>query len=292
MDKLEKAVQKARVARQATVAGNAGRPAPVSVAIADRTAGPALSRTVRVEDGILEQSRVVSHRTRHQDADIFRLLRTQVLQQLAQADHRSLAITSPHYGDGKTTVSFNLALSIAQDLKQTVLLVDLDLRKPDVHKRMGLKSPLGLSDYLINDVPLSECLVRTSFERFSVLPAGQSLDNSSEVLGSPKMAALAREMEGRYDDRLIIYDMPPLLDQDDSLAFFPHVGSVLLVVRDGVTKTVDVKSSINALSSMRLIGTVLNRVAAYAGDIHARLQDLVSCSRCNRSGCCKTHLDA
>ena len=107
-------------------------------------------------------------------------------------------------------------------------------------------------------MPLNECLVRPSFERLSILPAGKSLDHSSEVIGSPKMAALAEELERRYHDRLIIYDMPPILEQDDSLAFLPHVGAVLLVVRDGVTPVGDIKHSVTALSGAHVIGTVLN----------------------------------
>jgi capsular exopolysaccharide synthesis family protein len=263
MDKLEKAVQKARQNRQ-TATGNMGASAqPGGTNEASLLPPiPIPDDQIRAEEEFLERSRVVAHRTRHKDADIFRILRTQVLQSMANADHRSLAITSPNYRDGKTTVAFNLALSIAQDVKQTVLLVDLDLRKPDLHNYVGLESPPGLSDYLIHNTPLSDCLYRTSFERFSILPSGRSLDNSSEVLGSPKMAALAEELERRYHDRLIIYDMPPILAQDDSIAFFPHVGAVLLVVRDGVTKIADIKQSINALSGAHLIGTVLNKVAA------------------------------
>ena len=92
------------------------------------------SQSEHAEESYLEKSRVVAHRTRNEESDIFRRLRTQVLQAMAQAEHRSLAITSPNYGDGKTTVAFNLAVSIALDVKQTVLLVDLDLRKPDMHK--------------------------------------------------------------------------------------------------------------------------------------------------------------
>ena len=262
MDKLEKAVQKARLARQSSLGTVAH---PKALGEAKKSSGafhmpssPGAPET-HAEETYLEKSRIVAHRTRHEESDIFRILRTQVLQAMAQAEHRSLAITSPNYGDGKTTVAFNLAVSIALDVKQTVLLVDLDLRKPDMHKMIGLESPLGLTDHLINDVPLADCLVRPSFERLSILPAGKALDHSSEVIGSPKMAALAAELERRYHDRLIIYDMPPILEQDDSMAFLPHVGAVLLVVRDGVTPIPDIKHSLSALTGAHVIGTVLNK---------------------------------
>ena len=260
MDKLEKALLKARQARQDAAPESRGNDRSTAVSdlpVAPRP--PEKTSSDMVVNLQLEQSRVVAHRTRHQDADTFRILRTQVLQAMAQSGLRSLAITSPHYGDGKTTIACNLALSIVQDVKQTVLLVDLDLRKPDLHRYMGLPAPFGLTDYLMDRAPLEDCLVRPPFERLSILPAGQSLDNSSEVLASPRMAALARQLEREYDDRLVIYDMPPLLDQDDSMAFFPHVGSVLMVVRDAVTSVADVKRAMSALSATHLIGTVLNR---------------------------------
>jgi capsular exopolysaccharide synthesis family protein len=266
MDKLEKALEKARLERQANAASRivesapAVQPLPPVASVAPTAARQARTKRTAAEEAILENSRVVSHRTRHRDADAFRMLRTQVLQHLAASGRRSMAITSPHYGDGKSTISSNLALSIAQDVKHTVLLVDLDLRKPDIYRYLGLKTDVGLSDHLIDDVPLEKCIVQSPFDRLAILPGGKPVDNSSELLGSPKMAALVKELE-KQPDRLVIYDMPPLLDQDDSMVFFPHVGGVLLVVRDGVTKTADVKRTFSALSNTNYIGSVLNRLA-------------------------------
>ena len=180
---------------------------------------------------------------------------------MAQNGMRTLGITSPNYGDGKTTIALNLALSIALDLKQTVLLADLDLRKPDMMNYLGLTAPLGLSDYFLSDTPIADCLIRPSFDRLSLLPAGRRLEHSSEALGSPKMAALAEEMKTRYADRLIIYDLPPVLSQDDPLVFLPHIDGVLLVVNEGYSTTQDVTSTLRTLSNAHVIGTVLNHAA-------------------------------
>src|SRR5262249_23739909 len=155
-----------------------------------------------------------------------------ILQIMNQSGHRTLAITSPNYGDGKTTIALNLGLSLALDVKQTVLLADLDMRKPNLHTFLGLEPTVGLSDYLARNVPIPQCLVRPAYDRITLLPAGTPLDNSSEMLGSPKMMALAQEIRDRYIDRMIIYDMPPVLAQDDPIAFLPNVDAVLLVVRD------------------------------------------------------------
>ena len=196
--------------------------------------------------------------TRNPQADVFRMLRTKVMQIMKQNNLRTLAITSPNYGDGKTTTALNLSLSLALDVKQTVLLVDLDLRKPNLHDFLNKDPEVGISNYLLKDTPLQDCLVRPPIERLNTLPAGPSMEHSSELLASPKMAGLARELKTRYPDRIVIYDMPPVLAQDDSIAFLPHVDAVLLVIRDGITKVDEVKQCLESLSKTNVIGTVLN----------------------------------
>lgn len=234
------------------------RPMAVNGSFADQLATFSVSKPVPVDESLLEKHRILAHRVRSPDADVFRILRTQILQIMNRSGFRTLAITSPHYGDGKTTIALNLAMSIALDLKQTVLLADLDLRKPNLHEYMGLDPEVGLSNYLLRGASLKECLVRPAFDRLNTLPAGPAIDYSSEILGSPKMAVLAQELKSRYPDRMIIYDMPPVLAQDDSNAFLPHVEAVLLVVRDGVTHTEELKRCLDRLSNANVIGTVLN----------------------------------
>ncbi len=224
---------------------------PASLATMGEAVSPEFDRQ-------LEQNRIVAHRARHPEADLFRLLRAQVLQAMNKAGFKTLAITSPSYGDGKTTIAINLAVSIAQDVNQTVLLVDLDLRKPCVDKYLGLSQTRGLTEHLMCNAPLSECLVRLPFERLRVLPVGEMFDHSSELLGLPKMGALADELRSRYPDRMIIYDMPPLLEQDDPLTFLPHVDAYLLVVQDGVTKEDSLKRCTDILGKANVIGCVLN----------------------------------
>lgn len=277
MDKLEKALQKAREAREIKLQQREREGqflAPLPEARQVTAAEQQQSVIVPVHDGYLERYHVVSHRTRSREADVFRILRAQVLQIMGQNNYRTLGVTSANYGDGKTTVALNLAISIAQDQKQTVLLVDLDLRKPSVTQYLGIEPPYGISDYYNNAVPLSKCLIRPSFERLNILPAGAPMDNSSEVLGSPRMAELARELKSRYPDRIIIYDLPPTLAQDDPIAFLPQVDGVLLVVNDGVTRIEEVKRSMNVLVNANVIGTVLNN-----SDGHQRESRLVSLSK-------------
>ncbi len=221
-------------------------------------AGQPRSNSFDINESHLERHRILSHHPRTLEADIFRILRSRVLQIMNTSGYRTLAITSPNYGDGKTTIALNLAVSIALDLKQTVLLADLDLRKPNLYEYLGIEPSVGLSNYLLHDTPLHECMVRPTFDRLNTLPAGPPLDYSSEILGSPKMAALANELKSRYPDRLVIYDMPPVLAQDDSIAFMPHVDAVLMVVRDGVTRAHEIRRCLDSLATTNVIGTVLN----------------------------------
>jgi protein-tyrosine kinase len=266
MDKLAKALNKARAQRSQrinTAAVQRGA-ATTRGQTQHYDAPPAIdtSHAVKISDLVLERNRIIAHRTRSKEADTFRILRTQVLQAMTQGNMKTLGVTSPNYGDGKTTIAINLALSIALDLNQTVLLVDLDLRKPNITEYLGVTAPVGLTDYFTRDVPIADCLIRTSFERLSVLPAGRVLDHSSEVLGSPKIAALAEELRTRYPDRMIIYDLPPILAQDDPLVFLPHVDGVLLVVNEGNTRTHELRSAMRSLGNAHVLGTVLNNSQA------------------------------
>ncbi len=209
-------------------------------------------------EGALDQHRIVGHRTRSKEADTFRFLRTQILRTMNENGFKTLAISSPRYGDGKTTTATNLAVSIAQDLKQTVLVVDLDLRKPSLAEYLEIDAKVGLTDYLADKASVKDCLVRMPFERISIFPAGNPVDRSSETVGSPQMEKLAEELKSRYDDRIIIYDMPPLLEQDDPLVFLPHVDAFLMVVREGVTTVDEIKRSLDILESAKVVGVVLN----------------------------------
>ena len=206
----------------------------------------------------LDVNHIVSHRVRSKEADTFRFLRTQILQLMKKNGYKTLAISSQRYGDGKTTTAANLAVSIAQDLKQTTLLVDLDLRNPSLSEYLGIHSPVGLTDYLRDNATVKDCLVHLPFERINLFPAGYAIDQSSETLGSPEMEKLASELRERYDDRMIIYDMPPLLQQDDPLVFLPHVDAFLLVVREGITTVDEVKRCLDILESTNVLGVVLN----------------------------------
>lgn len=238
--------------------------------LAEAPAAPALrppscTRVVPVAEAFLRQQRIVAGIDSMETSDLFRILRTSVAQRLAVSGGNTLGITSPSMADGKTVVSANLAISLSRLPQHTVLLVDLDMRRPNLHKVFGLEAAPGLTDYLLGDTPLSACLVNPGIERLVLLPCGASQRTSSEILSSAKMAALALELKNRYPDRIVLYDMPPLLPTDDALVFLEHIDASLLVVQEGKTRRPEVQRALELLKDHYLVGTVLNKSRSPAG---------------------------
>ncbi len=208
---------------------------------------------------MLRQRRVVAQENYGVEAETFRLLRTKVLKQLRDNNWNSFGITGPGQGAGKSMVAVNLAIAIAKEVNQTVLLVDLDLRFPKVHWYFGFKPEKGLRDYLISDIPLNEILVNPEVERLVVLPGRGQAIGSSELLSAPKMHAMVQEIKQRYKSRIIIFDLPPVLASDDVLASMHYFDAALLVVEEGGSKPEEVTRSLQLLSGTHLLGTILNK---------------------------------
>ncbi len=108
-------------------------------------------------------------------------------------------------------------------------------------------------------MPIQEILFTPSIERLVVLPGREAIQNSSEMLRSPKMVALVNELKHRYPDRLIVFDLPPILAADDALSFAPYTDSMLLVAEAGGTSRDDLQKALEVLKSVPVIGTVLNK---------------------------------
>jgi capsular exopolysaccharide synthesis family protein len=208
----------------------------------------------------LREKRIVATNDLSIPANAYRILRTQVLQRMQANGWNTLAITSPGENEGKTLTAINLAISLAKEVTFTVLLVDANLRQPTVHEYFGLDLQPGLSDYLVHDRPLSELLINPAgLDRFVLLPGGQPLANSSEMLNSPKMARLVEDLKTRYPKRIVLFDLPPLLSSSDALAFSPYVDAALLVLEDSKTQVEDAQHASNMLEKTPIVGTVLNK---------------------------------
>lgn len=217
------------------------------------------TKSIDVSRAFLREKRIVSGFEQGVYTDAFKILCTQVLQKMRDSGWNALAITSPGENEGKTMTAINLAISMATEVNQTVLLVDANLRHPSVHQYFGLGEGVGLSDYLTGDTPVETMLIHPGIDHFVILPGGKPLLNSAEMLGSPKMAKLVQELKQRYPSRIVLFDLPPLLSAADALAFAPYVDAALLVVEEAKTKDEDIIRAAGLLGSTNLIGTVLNK---------------------------------
>ena len=206
------------------------------------------------------------------EAEQFKLLRTRLLFP-SQESHppRTIMVTSALPGEGKSFVSANLAVSIAQGIKEHVLLIDCDLRRPTTHRFFGYSGYVpGLSRYLSDGATsLEDVLVKTSIEKLTLLPAGIPVFNPAELLSSPRMTDLIGEVRTRYDDRYIILDTPPPKMIAEANALARQVDAILLVVRYGRTPRAVLKDLVETLSKEKIIGTVINRFDIPMGSLYS-----------------------
>lgn len=217
------------------------------------------TRSVTLKPEVMRANHLVMALPNDPRADVFRVLRTRILRQLRLNGWTSFAVTSVAPGAGKTFVSINLAMALAMEGNQSILLVDADLRRPAVAPRMGLSADKGLVDYLENDIPLETTLIHPGIERLVVLPGRDTNVGSSELIASSKMARLVDEMKQRYASRIIIFDIPPLCAADDVLLLTQYVDAVLLVVEDEKDTDDELETALQALENSNLLGLVLNK---------------------------------
>jgi len=267
MERIKQALElarKERIKNGGKVTGSIAKPVVTPQSVEEQNITYTSTRTVPMPIGELREKRIITEQ-QNSISDAYRVLRTQVLQRLNEKNWNTLAITSPGSAAGKSLTAINLAISLAREVDNTVLLIDANLRSPKLDKYFDFHAEYGLSDYLLNDKPLGEMLVNPEgVSRFVVLPAGRAIANSSEMLSSPKMQRLVEEVKHRYPSRIIIFDLPPLLESSDALAFVPNADATLVVIEEGATQESELKQAFELLQGTEVIGTVLNK--AYTAD--------------------------
>jgi protein-tyrosine kinase len=236
-----------------------GRQSPTAAPPLPENFVPVQYRPAPVDPQAMERNRVL---LRVPDVGIsraYKILRTRVLHRLAANNWFSLGITGTMAGEGKSLTSVNLALALAQDVNTSVFLVDLDLQRPQLGNYLGMSYEHGLTDYLTGQVELDQIIYDIGVKRLAVIPNASSVENSSELLGSPRMGEFLTSLEAQIPRRIIVFDMPPLLVTDDVLAFAPRVDTFLLVVSQGQTARRTLANAKEVLAEVNLMGVVLNR---------------------------------
>lgn len=203
---------------------------------------------------------------RTQISEEFRLVKRPLLSNAFRRDGKAIKngnmimVTSALPGEGKTFTAINLATSIALERDQTVLLVDADVAKASIPEFLGIPYEKGLLDVLADEsVPLSDVLIRTQIENFSILPAGRRHRNSTELLASEAMRKLVEELANRYPDRIIIFDSPPLLATSEASVLAAHMGQIVMVVETGKTPQEALREALNHIEQCEFIGVVMNK---------------------------------
>ncbi|HZK14444.1 MAG TPA: CpsD/CapB family tyrosine-protein kinase, partial [Desulfobaccales bacterium] len=218
------------------------------------------TRKVTVDMDLLRRNRLIVPGCDENLGEAYKLLRTHILHSTKRESRNTLMVTGPLPNEGKTLTAINLAIAISQRVGQTVLLVDGDLRNPSVHRYLDLPAGPGLVDYLTSGYPIAECLVHPEgLANLVVLPAGQSTTQAGELLSSPLMVDLVRELKHFYPDRYVLFDLSPLL-YADPLAFAPLVDGIILVVEAGSTPREEITRAQETLKEFPVLGCVLNKI--------------------------------
>ncbi|MCP4338404.1 MAG: polysaccharide biosynthesis tyrosine autokinase [Desulfobulbaceae bacterium] len=192
-------------------------------------------------------------------AESFRVLRSKILlPQDGRPAPKTIMVTSALPREGKSFVSANLGIALAQGVDEHSLLVDCDLRVPSLAKLFGVPCERGLVDYLQGRGDVSDLLQKTSMEKLSILASGLPPANPAELLGSARMENLVAELAGRYPDRYVIFDTPPFEVASESKVLAQAVDGVVLVVRQGVSARTLIEKIISEIGRDKIIGVIFN----------------------------------
>jgi len=196
----------------------------------------------------------------------YRKLKTMILKMTRNELRNMLLVTSSLSGEGKSVTCANLAILLAREYGQTVLLVDADLRKPALQNYLGIAPVFGLADCLNDRIDVGKAIVKTGLAKLSFLSAGKEVADPAELLSSYRMKELLAELKHRYRDRYIIIDTSPTLLFADTLALSTLVDGVVVVVKEGVASLQGIRETLDILKGTSLLGIVYNDVSAESLD--------------------------
>lgn len=191
-------------------------------------------------------------------AEQYRTIRNNIQYAVEGNNIQSLLITSPSGGEGKSTTVVNLAASMAQR-GDRVLIIDANLRDPNLHKQFNTQISPGLSNILAKQQPIEDTIQPTEIEGLDILPSGQRLNHSTEQLDSVAMLEVLDYAKGQYD--IVLVDCPSVLDVPDTCALASICDGVVLLVKKGKTKLSLAEEAKRSLefAKANIVGVVLNQ---------------------------------
>jgi exopolysaccharide/PEP-CTERM locus tyrosine autokinase len=192
------------------------------------------------------------------DAENFKVLKSQILFPRDGVKPRIVMVTSAFPSEGKTFVAANLAASLALGIDEYVLLIDCDLRKPDLHEMFGCSNTEGIQEYLTGRRKLPDLIIRTGIEKLSLLTGGRSSSHPAELLASSMMKEFLEEVKGRYQDRFIIIDAPPSQVTAETNVLANYMDGIIFVVMAKKSPRETIQRSIENLGRNKILGIVFN----------------------------------
>ena len=227
------------------------------------------SRCVELDLAMLQATGIVTpNAPRSHIADEFRVIKRPLLSNAmgrgaAALPHANLImVTSAVAGEGKSFTSVNLAMSIAAELDHTVMLVDADVARPSILSMLGLPPGPGLLDLLEGKTAMSGVLMKTNIDTLTILPSGTPHARATELLASDAMRVLLDDISKRYQDRIVIFDSPPLILTTEARVLASQMGQVVMVVHAGKTLQADVQHALATIEACPVKMMLLNQLPA------------------------------
>jgi Mrp family chromosome partitioning ATPase len=213
----------------------------------------------------MRQNRVVTFQRGDPVHATFDMMRTKTLRMMRDKGWTSLGITSPTAGCGKTTVGLNLAFSLAHQADLHTVLMDLDLRRPAVAKHIGLSEPQSMAGVLQGTRGFAENFVRYG-DNLAIGTSARGIRSASEILQHAVTERVLTDLKAQFQPDIVIYDLPPMLVNDDVLAFLPHVDCVLLVAAAERSRLDEIdKCEQDLAEQSNVLGVILNK-CRYPGE--------------------------
>jgi exopolysaccharide/PEP-CTERM locus tyrosine autokinase len=240
---------------------------PAAAVVAPEAAPVQTSQRVEINLDALAAAGIVSpNAPRSQIADQYRVIKRPLIGNAMGKgatvieNGNLIMVTSSLPGEGKSFTAINLAISIAAELDNTVMLVDADVARPSVLRVLGLPAGPGLLDLLSDDsADLSTMLLKTNIDKLTILPSGTPHERATEMLASDAMTRLLSDMAKRYSDRIIVFDSPPLLLTTESRVLATHMGQIVMVIHAEKTLRSDVQEALATIEACPVKLMVLNQ---------------------------------
>jgi Mrp family chromosome partitioning ATPase len=276
VERLKKAIDKARAQREQVLAGTV----PSSVSPEERPRGSveatapadpspwAALEEVTLDAVHLKRTRVVSYQKNDPAHIAFDVLRTRLLKVFKDNGWSRLAITSPTKGCGKTFVAANLAISLARQAECRTVLIDMDLKVPEIAGTLGLTTPRPIEWYLTGKTRPEDYFRRIG-PNLALGLNTERVRDSAELIQDECTAQALAQMRELYRPDAVIYDLPPMLASDDAIGFLPHVDCVLLVAAASQTKAAEIEECERLLGeATNFLGVLLNKCEVKTSDTY------------------------